>query len=54
VNRQEYKRTQAIVQSHPDWSDQLVAESAQLSEEDVAAVRLAVETGPPREQQPAS
>ena len=50
MDRQEYKRAEGTIRSHPDWSDELIASSANVSEEDVAAGRLAVETGP-REQE---
>jgi hypothetical protein len=54
VNRQEFRRTEGILRSHPDWSDELIAETAQVDVADAAAVRLAVETGPAREQEEAA
>jgi hypothetical protein len=52
VNHQEFAATRAVLLSHPDWTDQAVASSAQVSEEDVTAVREVIGSGP-REQEPA-
>lgn len=54
MDRPEYARARDTLRSHPDWSDALIAESSGVSEEDVAAVREVIESGLPRDQEPAS